>query len=345
MMMINNIEIITTIGHSSCNKKTLIGFKNKSVDFFRINLSHIPSKEIEKKIIELKGYGVPIMIDTEGRQIRTGNKKEIKLIKGEKIKLYDKKIKCDKNSLFLTPLEVIKELRVGDYIYPDFNSVEIKIEDCTGLGKKYIEGKIIRGGKIGGRKGVYVKSVSKLEYPPFSDKDLYAIELAKKYKIENFSLSFINNAEDIKKFLDLYPKASFIPKIETKKAIQNLEGILETSDKFLIDRGDLSKEIALSKIPSALDYIIKKSNSYDKKIFIATNTLDSMYNSINPNISEVQDIVSCLDMGVRGFVLTKETAIGKNPLLTVEVLSKMINEYFKNQNLVLSQQCKFLIDE
>ena len=70
-------KIICTIGPASLNKQTLNLLKDRGVDYFRINLSHTPLGEIEEKILELKKFDVPIIIDTEGSQVRTGNTYDI----------------------------------------------------------------------------------------------------------------------------------------------------------------------------------------------------------------------------------------------------------------------------
>ena len=48
------IKIICTLGPKSFNKKVLNKLKSEKVDIFRINLSHTPKHDIEKKINYLK---------------------------------------------------------------------------------------------------------------------------------------------------------------------------------------------------------------------------------------------------------------------------------------------------
>ena len=61
----------------SNDPETLEKLKERGVDFFRINLSHTEEEDIDKKIKELMGYGIPIILDTEGSQVRSGNTEEI----------------------------------------------------------------------------------------------------------------------------------------------------------------------------------------------------------------------------------------------------------------------------
>src|SRR3989339_284409 len=233
-------KIICTIGPASLNKQTLNLLKDRGVDYFRINLSHTPLGEIEEKILELKKFDVPIIIDTEGSQVRTGNTYDIFLKEGLEIKLYNKEISCNENNLFLTPLNILHKLQAGDLILVDFNSVLLKVSDISKLNSEgCVSCKILLGGGIGGRKAVHIDNSTPLD--TFSLKDLKAIELAKKHNINTFTLSFIRTKEDLIHFKKLYPGATFYAKVETKDALLNLDEIIEYSDGILIDRGDLSK--------------------------------------------------------------------------------------------------------
>ena len=54
-------------------------------------------------------------------------------------------------------------------------------------------------------------------------------------------------------------------KIETKQAIKSLKVLIRTGDNFLIDRGDLSKEISIENIPFIQRKILKLSKKYKNK--------------------------------------------------------------------------------
>ena len=69
----------------------------------------------------------------------------------------------------------------------------------------------------------------------------------------------------------------------------------------------------------------KKYNN--KKIFVATNLLESMLENSYPNRGEANDIYNSLEMGAAGLVLAAETAIGKHPRDTVRFLQKMIKTF------------------
>lgn len=321
----NKPKIICTIGPSSMNKEVLLRFKDRGVDFFRINLSHTPKEEIEKSIKFIIEIGVPIIIDTEGLQIRSGNTSEFDFREGEIIKLHNKETKCDSSNLFLNPSDVVNKLKEGDLIAVDFNSVLFKVYDTSSIKKGYILCKVMIGGKIGGRKAVVIDSpVFKL--PPFSDKDLFAVKLAKKYGIKHFTLSFMESAQDVIFFKKNYPNSIIFSKIESRQGLNNFMEIAKESDGILIDRGDLSHQVPLERVPLIQKFLINKVRKLGKQVFVATNTLETMSLSLKPNRAEVNDIINTILDGVTGIALTKETAVGKYPVETVNMLVVLINQ-------------------
>ena len=163
-----------------------------------------------------------------------------------------------------------------------------------------------------------------------TEKDLKCIEIAKKYKINYFALSFTNSLEDIKNFNLLLKNKKRIFKIETKMAIKNFKFFLKKETNFLIDRGDLSKDILIENIPKTQRYLfnfVKKRKSI--KIAVATNLLESMIIQPYPTRAEANDIYNSLEMGCSTLVLAAETAIGKYPKECVNFAEKMIKNYEK----------------
>ena len=110
-------------------------------------------------------------------------------------------------------------------------------------------------GTLEQNKGVHlINRPIKLNY--VTEKDLKAIDISKKLKIKYFALSFTNSSNDVKNFNSLLKSENKIFKIETKMALKNLKKILSLGKYFLIDRGDLSKDISIEKIPIAQKQII-----------------------------------------------------------------------------------------
>ena len=104
--------------------------------------------------------------------------------------------------------------------------------------------------------------------------------------------------------------------------------IIHCSDGILIDRGDLSREVKISRIPGLVASIVKASREYATPCYVATNGLDSMLVDSLPSRAEISDIYSLFSMGVSGLVLAAEMAIGKHPVESVQAIKIMANVYY-----------------
>ena len=122
-------------------------------------------------------------------------------------------------------------------------------------------------------------------------------------------------------------KSNLISKIESVKGVLNLDGILNAADQILIDRGDLSREVPIEKIPFLQRRIIARAKSKSIPVFVATNLLESMIDTKNPTRAEVNDVVSTLLMGADGLVLAAETAIGQYPLGVIKMVNALVRQY------------------
>jgi pyruvate kinase len=317
-------EIFCTIGPTSLNGNFLKNIKKLGVTLVRINLSHTSLKDLPKIIHKIRKYTkISICIDTEGAQIRTSNCKRKFLKVNQLIKLDNNK-KSKNLSLYPNIINVIKKNSILDI---GFENLKIKIVNKS---DNFLLGKVISSGYLEKNKGVHVIN-QKINLPPLTKKDLSAINIAKKLNIKNYALSFTNSSKDVLFFNKILPNTRKVFKIETKNAVKNLNSILNVSKEILIDRGDLSKDIDLIKIPTAQRKIQNLAKIKKKKVYVATNLLESMIVNSYPTRAELNDIYNCLELGANGLVLAAETAVGKWPLTCVNLLHKMIKN-FQSEN-------------
>jgi len=320
--MKKKIKIICTLGPSSLNSDFL-KFANKKISLLRLNLSHLNLKSLTQSIKFVKRYTkIPICIDTEGAQIRTKIKKEKFYKIGQKVKITNAK-----GNINLYPHSVYEKIKKNDVLNIGFSNLKLKVISK----KNKILCNVLSSGKFENNKGVHLENRSiKLNY--LTKKDFEAIQIGKKYKIKNYALSFTNSTADIVNFNNLLKNKNKIYKIETSRAVKNFKLILKKGDQFLIDRGDLSKDIEIENIPIAQRKLFKLKRKYqNKKIFVATNLLESMLENNYPTRGEANDIYNSLEMGAEGLVLAAETAIGKHPKDAVIFLQKMIKSFKKNK--------------
>ncbi|MDA7771075.1 pyruvate kinase, partial [Candidatus Pelagibacter sp.] len=296
-------------------------FSRKNVDLLRLNMSHLSISELERNIIYIKKKtNCPICIDTEGAQIRS---KFIQRKFFKKNSFID--IKKNNKSFSLYPEYIQNKLKLKDILNIGFEGLKIKI---VKLENKFLSAKVINQGYLENNKGIHLEN-RKIKIKCLTEKDKEALKVGKIYNINNFALSFANSLNDVKYFNQLTGESSKnIFKIETKQSIQEFNKIIKEGNNFLIDRGDLSKDISVYKIPETQRKLMKIKNKYkNKKIFVATNLLESMILNDYPTRAEANDIYSCIEMGADGLVLAAETAIGKNPIECIKFIKEMIGQF------------------
>lgn len=323
-------KIIVTLGPSTNTEQVLRKIKSKGVDFVRVNMSHSSLEDLEYFINLSKKVDIPFILDTEGSQIRTGHLegKHLRLKENDAIKIYAKETTGNRNKLCLKPGYVIKQLELGDLIHIDFDTLILRVTDVSTASKGYITCKAITGGLIGSNKAVVIDPVfeKKFQLPTLSPKDYQSIELGLKAGVKHIALSFVRSGAAIDEVRNVTKnKMKIISKIECVDALEHINEIIQGSDFILIDRGDLSKEIPIEKIPFTQKVIVHKARRYNTGVFVATNLLETMIKKRNPTRAEVHDVINTIVEGTLGLTLAAETAIGKYPLECINMLNKLIH--------------------
>lgn len=323
-----NHKILVTLGPSSMQQEVISQIEKEDVYLFRINLSHTPLERIEDAVREAQRYTrVPVCIDSEGAQIR--NQTMVNgmglLKKLDVVKIHFDEVLGDSNNISFSPNYVAKQLKIDDELKIDFNSACIKVFEVN---KDHCLAKVIVGGKVGSNKATDLDR--EIEMEAITPKDRKAIAIGKKMGIKNYALSFAGSKEDVKLLRELAGTGiKIISKIESRRGLSNINDILHESDEILIDRGDLSRQVDLVKIPFFQRRIISMARSKRVPVNVATNLLESMIMSHSPTRAEINDVVSTLLDGANGLVLAAETAIGAYPVEAVRIVRQLISQVEK----------------
>jgi len=327
--MEKKVKIIVTIGPSTCDEESLRKIKDKGVDFVRVNMSHSSLDYLKNAIQMAKKVGIPFIIDTEGSQVRTGelNSSTIELEDDQEIKIYNSKIAGDSEKINLTPYSVVDQLEVGDLIHVDFDTVVLCVSDVSTIKNGFVTAKALTGGVLGKNKAVLIDPVSnkRIVLPTLSEKDYQSIQVGLQEGIGHIAASFMRSGKAVDEVRQATQNTmKIISKVECIQALENLQDIIRKSDYVLIDRGDLSKEIPLEKIPLTQKMIINKAKKYGVGVFVATNLLETMIEHKKPTRAEVHDVMNTIIDGAEGLALAAETAIGKYPMECINMLNKIM---------------------
>ena len=319
------IELLCTLGPASMNETVIGRLADLGVTLFRINLAHTKAGDLAQAIEFIRGVtSVPVCLDTEGAQIRTGNMVggSVTLRENSVVRAQSRRLPGDAATFTFYPADITKAFETGDLISIDFNSVLVQV---VGFEGDVVLMRVLTGGVAGQNKAVTVERPIPL--PPLTEKDRAAIALGTGMGIRHYALSFANCAEDVDELRALAGDDAFvISKIESLNGLSHLEDIAARSDALLIDRGDLSRELPIEQIPRVQKGIIRKAREMGVKVYVATNLLESMVTAPTPTRAEVNDVYNTLADGADGLVLAAETAIGAYPVRCATMIVKMVRE-------------------
>jgi pyruvate kinase len=319
-------EILCTLGPASMNGRVIGRLTELGATLFRINLSHTALADVGDVIDTIRSHtDVPICLDTEGAQVRTGAFVEGKILiaENEIIQIPHSRAPGNARCFNLYPSNIVGDLEIGDFISIDFNAVLVQVTEARGGG---VAVRVLNGGEIGSNKAVTVERA--LTMPPLTEKDIAALKIGRAKGIDHVALSFANFPEDV----DVIRRhagdgVKVISKIECRNGVENLEEIATRSDAILIDRGDLSREFPVEHIPAMQKQITRRTKAVQRKVYVATNLLESMIVAPVPTRAEVNDVYNTLMDGVDGLVLAAETAIGAYPISCASMIVKLIHSF------------------
>ena len=311
-------KIIATVGPSLLHKTPLSEIHNER-NIYRINGAHGSIEDIEQYILKIQSQvkDAQILMDLPGNKIRTSNFEYgfIELEKGE-----DFILKFSQTNY----KEFFKHIKVGDTVWANDSIFEFEVKN---INKQMQEITFLSHstGKLLNNKGMHIRGIHK-DIPFLFEKDQGLISLANKYSLDYVGLSFVRDEKDIKQAKELIKDSKIIAKVETKAAVDNLNNILDEVEYILIDRGDLSTEVGLIKIPYYQNYIVEKAVFKGTKVFLATQFLKSMeYNPI-ATFPEIIDMYNTLKSGIYGIQMSEETAVGKYPKNCLDTIMSIMED-------------------
>ena len=326
----NPLALLCTLGPSSLNERVISQLEGIGATLFRINMSHTEVDDLDRILrFVRKCTKVPISIDTEGARLRTGLMSDgVSVREGAKVRLVPRAFWGDAYTIPITPGHAIGQLEPGSFVSIDFDAVVLRIDEVV---DGTAEASVQSGGEIGSRKAV--TAFPSPELPTFSDKDRRAIAVALQNQVHEFALSFCEHPDAVVQLREMIGSSNtIVAKIESRDGVRNLEGILESTDRILIDRGDLSREVRLEAIPLLQKAIIRRANARGVPVYVATNLLESMITRRVPTRAEVNDVINTLLDGADGLVLAAETAIGKYPVEAARMISALMEEYGRSRD-------------
>ncbi|MHC4873765.1 MAG: pyruvate kinase [Planctomycetota bacterium] len=337
-------QILCTIGPASDNLDTLRKMADAGMNAARLNFSHGTHEEHQERIdtirqLNCEGYDIKILQDLEGFRIRLGimpDNKPVEIRDGEVIYLTNND-DFKRDTATVVPFDYDGEMSAftpGLDIYIDDGNILIR---SIAVGPDYIEAEVIIPGKLKNHKGVNIPDLD-LGFDILTEKDKGDICFGAKNKVDFIAQSFVRNKDDMVHLKDFMAEQNFacktIAKIENSEGIENREEILEVADGIMVARGDMGVSIPIYQVPVMQKKIIDLTNKLKKIDITATQMLETMTTNFRPTRAEVSDVANAVLDGSDFVMLSGETAVGKYPVETVQMMQDIIDyTYEKNSPL------------
>ncbi len=324
-------KIVCTIGPSSASADALDRLVAAGMDVARLNFSHGSHAEHAEVIRRIRegqgrwGKAVAILQDLQGPKLRLdrfeGGSAELRT--GAPFTLVSRPVLGTAARATISQPELLSDLKPGDQVWMDDGLVQLRVEAVEGGD---VRCRVTAGGPVGDHKGIVLPR----SWRPAScltAKDREDLRLGLDHGVDYVAISFVRSAADIQEVRKVLREhgveVPVVAKIERGEAVTNLTGILALVDGVMVARGDLGMEVPLEEVPLIQKEVIRQARLARVPAIVATQMLESMVEHVRPTRAEVSDVATAIFDGADAIMLSAETATGKHPVETVEVMARI----------------------
>jgi pyruvate kinase len=320
-------KIIATIGPASDSEASLVALMEAGMDVARLGLAHedldyhLERYDRVRKAAAEVGRPIGILVDLPGPKVRAGRFPEggIDLADGDRVRLCAGFSASTAEVIEVGYDQIVDDVEVGDTLL--FGDGVLMVE-VTDKDDRYLTAVVSHGGRLQGRPGIHIPS-DRLRISSPTAEDLRMLDAFVERGVDMVAISFVRSAHDIRRVgTEPHPRGPLVvAKIETRAAVQNLEGIIQASGAIMVARGDLGAEMPIAEIPHLQKHIIRTCIALGRPAITATQMLESMVHAPTPTRAEVTDVANAVFDGSSVVMLSGETAIGHDPVLTVRTMA------------------------
>lgn len=317
-------KIIATLGPASSSRQTISEMVAAGLDVARVNFSH-GDHETHRQLVawvraaaDQHDRAVAVLQDIQGPRIRAGTFPEgrVQLERGARVRLVHGVGEGSPDTVFVQHLGAVST-SPGDRVLLSDGLISLVVTERTEDG---CVAEVVEGGVLADHKGVAFPG-SGMALPAVTEKDEVDLAFGRELGVDLVAASFVTSGEDIRRVKEIAGDVPVIAKIERAAAYANLAEILGVADGAMVARGDLGVELGFEPLPRVQKEIIAKTNAAGGISITATEMLESMTVSARPTRAEVTDVANAVLDGSDAVMLSAETAVGKYPVRTIEVMS------------------------
>ncbi|HMT62854.1 MAG TPA: pyruvate kinase, partial [Microthrixaceae bacterium] len=327
--MARRTKIIATIGPASDDPGVLRGMIDAGADIIRIGLAHGTLAEAIARYRHVRQVAreaertVGTLIDLPGPKVRLAQFADggADLATGTTVLLRPGAPASTQAVLGVDYAELLEDVKLGDKLALGDGTVRCEIVD---LGHDQATVRITHGGRLQGRPGLHVPA-DRLGLATPTAEDLYKLDAFVEEGADMVALSFVRSAHDVRRVgTEPAPRGPLvIAKIETRAAVENLDGIIAASGAVMVARGDLGIELGIEELPTLQKRIIRGCVALGRPVITATQMLESMITAATPTRAEVSDVANAVFDGTSALMLSAETAVGIDPVGAVQTMARV----------------------
>jgi pyruvate kinase len=315
------------------------------VDVVRFNFSHGAASEhverarLVRDVARSQGREVAIMADLQGPKIRIGRFADgrAELVPGARFILDAECELGNAERVGLDYKELVHDVGPGAVLLLDDGLIRLEVEAVDG---PRIVTRVVLGGTLSNNKGIN-RMGGGLTAPALTPKDMEDMKTAANLEADYLAVSFPKSKEDMYMARQLMRaaggRAMLIAKIERAEAIPALEEIIDSSDGIMVARGDLAVEVGNAAVPGLQKRMLRAARERNKITITATQMMESMIHNPVPTRAEVSDVANAVLDGTDAVMLSAETATGRYPVETVEVMAQVCEEAEKSDPVQLDR--------
>ncbi|MHA7633897.1 pyruvate kinase [Corallococcus sp. M7] len=327
-------KIVCTLGPASQTPEMLEALLEAGMDVARLNFSHGSHEQHQANIDMLRAASlkvrkaVGILGDLQGPKIRTGRfvTGSTELKHGATFHITtDETVKGTDEIVSTTYPHLAADVNPGDRILLDDGLLELRVVETDK--KQLIKTEVVHGGILKNNKGINLPGVA-VRADALTPKDREDLIFGLKAGVDYIALSFVRQPSDLdsarQAMAEVGRTVPIISKLEKPEAIARLDAILDKTDGVMVARGDLGVEIPPEEVPAVQKDIIRRSNLRGLPVIVATQMLNSMIDNPRPTRAEASDVANAVYDGADALMLSGETASGKFPLDSVQMMERII---------------------
>jgi pyruvate kinase len=323
-------KIVATIGPASDGPGQLRSLLAAGVDVCRLGLAHGAPQVHLDRIARIReaasevGRPVAVLIDLPGPKVRAAPFPDggVYLSEGETVALAPGKGSSSVSRIEVEYDGLLDDLAPDDPVTLGDGAISLKVAEP---GSDSWRAVVVSAGRVEGRPGVHLPA-GKLRLSTPTAEDLQLLDDVAGGEPDIVAVSFVRTADDVHQVRKAIGVDGplLMAKIETRAACDNLEAVIDAADAVMVARGDLGIDCLTEEVPHLQKRIIRTCVAWGVPVVTATQMLESMVHSPMPTRAEASDVANAVFDGTDAVMLSAETAIGHDPVLTVRTMARIV---------------------